>query len=305
MMRTLAVLTLTLGLFLGASAPAWADLDWGADAYSAPEGTMKDAEAAMGTAFESYAIYARIDSPSTLTKERMQVAIQEHALVYLNINSLLTGTNGQSVPACFTDVEEGKYDDMFHVWTQGILALDYSNMVLTFNHEPMLNSVSQPKCSHTYDNGPTYRHAFAHVEKLFRADGVMAPWAYVMTWGATHWSGGLDYRPAPHNFQVIGTDQYYGCHNYQYEPPNAFKSFFKWTALNAPTKPVLVGEMGALTTCPTGSLNWLAAAKTRLLAHNVMAINWNMRQDQGHQYYPLMQPEIARWWLNWASEETG
>ena len=304
-MRPLAVLMLTLGMLVGASAPAWAGLDWGADSYSAPNGAMEAAEAAMGTTFESYSFYARIDRPSTLKTERMEHALETHALVYLNINSLLMGSDGQTVPACFTDVSAGMYDDMFHVWTQGILDLDYPNMLLTFNHEPMLNSESQPKCSHTYDNGTTYRAAFSHVEKLFKADGVTAPWAYVMTWAATHWSGGLDYRPAPHNFQVIGTDQYYGCHNDQYQPPNAFKSFFKWTALNAPTKPVLVGEIGALTTCPTGSLNWLAAAKTRLLAHDVLAINWNMRQDSDHEYYPLMQPDIKAWWLQWASEETG
>jgi hypothetical protein len=304
MKRLLAVLALTAGMLLGASAPAWADLDWGADAFSSRRGFIDEAETVMGTTFESDAFYSHIDRPELLTGKKMAHALESNALIYLNINSLLRRSDGVIIPACFTDVAAGVYDDEFHVWAEGIVALDYPNMVITFNHEPMLNSESQPKCSHTYDNGTTYRAAFSHVEKLFRADGVTAPWAYVMTWAATQWSGGLDYRPAPRNFQVIGTDQYFRCNNQVYQPPNAFKSFFKWTALNAPTKPVLVGEIGALTTCPTQSLNWLAAAKTRLLAHDVLSINWNLRVDPGYEYNPLYQPQIKTWWMNWMSHET-
>jgi hypothetical protein len=304
MMRFLTIAGLTIALLLAASAPAWAGLDWGADAFSVDLNTVVAAEGAMGTAFESYAIYGKIDHPGILLKEKSVQARHESALIYLNINSRF-GISRGGVPACFSDVAAGAYDDLFHAWTDQILSLHYPNMLITFNHEPMLNSPSQPKCSHTRDNSTTYRAAFSHVEKLFKADGVTAPWAYVMTWAATQWSGGLDYRPAPHNFQVIGTDQYFLCNNQVYQPPNAFKSFFKWTALNAPTKPVLVGEIGALTTCPTQSLNWLAAAKTRLLAHNVLAINWNLRTDEDHLFNPLLQPDIKAWWLHWASQETG
>src|SRR2546426_551390 len=81
------------------------------------------------------------------------------------------------------------------------------------------------------------------------------------------------------SFQVIGTDQYYRCNDALYAPADAFASFFAWTAKYAPTKPVLVGEIGALSTCPVRSLRWLGNAKTRLLAHNVLAINWNLRTD--------------------------
>jgi hypothetical protein len=212
MKRLVAVLALTAGM-LGASTPAWADLEWGADAFSSRRGFIGEAELAVGTTFESDAFYSHIDRPELLTGKKIAHALESNALIYLNINSLLRRSDGVIIPACFTDVAAGLYDDEFHVWAQGIVALDYPNMVITFNHEPMLNSESQPKCSHTYDNGTTYRAAFSHVEKLFKADGVTAPWAYVMTWAATQWSGGLDYRPAPRNFQVIGTDQYFRCNN--------------------------------------------------------------------------------------------
>ena len=68
---------------------------------------------------------------------------------------------------------------------------------------------------------------------------------------------------------------------------------------------VLVGEIGALSTCPVRSLRWLGNAKTRLLAHNVLAINWNLRTDPDKEYNPLLQPDIATWWLAWAADETG
>jgi hypothetical protein len=126
-----------------------------------------------------------------------------------------------------------------------------------------------------------------------------------MTWGATKWDGGLLYRPAPRNFQVIGTDQYYRCNDQVYAPADAFKSFFDWTAKYAPTQLVLVGEIGALTTCPVRSLRWLQTGKERLLAHNVLAINWNLRKDADKEYNPLLQPDIRAWWLAWGADEAG
>jgi hypothetical protein len=126
-----------------------------------------------------------------------------------------------------------------------------------------------------------------------------------MTWAATKWAGGLLYRPPLEDFDVIGTDQYYQCDNSIYRAPTAFKSFFEWTAQYAPGKPVLVGEIGALTTCPYKTMTWLKAAKTRLLAHDVLAINWNLRTNEEQEYNPLLQDDIKQWWLAWASEETG
>ena len=73
----------------------------------------------------------------------------------------------------------------------------------------------------------------------------------------------------------------------------------------APKKPVLVGEIGALSTCPERALTWLNAAKTRLQAHDVLAINWNLRTNADQEYNPLLQDDIRQWWLDWASEATG
>jgi len=303
-MKPLTVLAVTIGMML-AAAPAEAATDWGADAFSAPKGAVDAAELTMGAQFESYALYSNIDRPGTLDSKKMAHAIEENALVYVNINSQVVGQRGDVVPICWTAVAAGHRDAQLELWAQGILATGYHNFVITFNHEPMWDSPSQPKCSNRYDNPTTYKLAYNHVRNLFIADGIDAPWAYVMTWGATQWDGGLLYRPAPRNFQVIGTDQYYRCNDALYAPADAFASFFAWTAKYAPTKPVLVGEIGALSTCPVRSLRWLGNAKTRLLAHNVLAINWNLRTDPDKEYNPLLQPDIATWWLAWAADETG
>jgi hypothetical protein len=293
-----------MGMLL-AAAPAEAATGWGADAFSSPKQSIAEAELAMGAQFESYAVYSNIDRPQQLSSKKSQYARAENALIYLNINSRVIGRAGRLVPICWTAIAAGNRDWQLHLWTQAILSYHYSNMVITFNHEPMWGSIHQPKCSPRYDNPTTYKLAYNHVRNLFIADGVDAPWAYVMTWAATQWDGGLLYRPAPRNFQVIGTDQYYRCNDALYAPADALKSFFAWTAKNAPTKPVLVGEIGALSTCPVRSLRWLGNAKTQLLAHDVLAINWNLRTDLGREYNPLLQPDIAAWWLAWAADETG
>jgi hypothetical protein len=303
-MRYLAAFVLVLGVLV-AGPVARADVDWGADAFSVDRDVVDAAEAAMGTSFESYSIYSNLDRSHTMVSKKTQHAIDEHALIYLNINSELIGRKGHIVPICWTAIAAGNRDSYLEAWAQAILATHYDKLLITFNHEPMWTSPSQPKCSRRYDNPTTYRAAYNHVRKYFVAAGIDAPWAYVMTWAATKWEGGLLYRPAPRNFDVIGTDQYYGCNDDTYPAVDAFKSFFEWTAQYAPKKPVLVGEIGAKSLCPTKSLVWLNAAKTRLLAHDVVAINWNLRTDLDHEYNPLMQDDIKEWWLDWMAEETG
>jgi hypothetical protein len=303
-MKLLAVLAVCTTILLAAPA-AWAGVDWGADAFSAPKGAVNQAELAMGARFESFAIYSNIDRAGAMDSKKVTHAIEVGAMIYVNINSHIIGKRGTPVPICFSAVAAGHRDQQLQAWARGILATHYSNFVITFNHEPMWRSASQPKCSPRYDNPTTYKAAWSHVRKLFIADGILAKWAYVMTWGATKGKNALLYRPPPRTFQVIGTDQYYGCHDDVYAPADAFKSFFDWTAQYARTKEVLVGEIGALTTCPVRSLRWLEAGKARLLAHNVLAVNWNLRTDAGKEFNPLLQPDIRAWWLDWAADETG
>jgi hypothetical protein len=301
------LLALLLFLAVLVTAPtAWADVHWGAKAFSAPNGAVDDAEAAMGTTFESYSLYSNLWRVQLMESRKMAQAMREHALVYININSETIGKrSGELVPVCWTAVAAGNRDTQLHAWTAAILASGYHRFVFTFNHEPMWSSPQHPNCGPKYDNPTTYKAAFHHVRELFIADGVDEPWAYVMTWAATKWAGGLLYRPPLEDFDVIGTDQYYQCDNSVYRPSSAFKSFFEWTAQYAPGKPVLVGEIGSLTTCPFKALNWLNAAKTRLLAHDVLAINWNLRTNEEQEYNPLLQDDIRAWWLDWAAGETG
>jgi hypothetical protein len=299
-----ALFLLFVLLMVGPSARA--DVHWGADAFSAPNGAVNDAEAAMGTVFESYSLYSNLWRVQLMGTAKMAQAMHENALVYININSETVGKrSGHVVPVCWSAVAAGNRDTQLHAWTAAILATHYHRFLFTFNHEPMWSSPKHPNCGPKYDNPTTYKAAYNHVRDLFIADGVDAPWAYVMTWGATKWDGGMLYRPALSDFDVIGTDQYYQCNNSVYRPSSAFKSFFEWTALYAPDKPVLVGEIGALSTCPFKALNWLNAAKTRLLAHDVLVINWNLRTNTDMEYNPLLQDDIKAWWLDWAAEETG
>jgi hypothetical protein len=296
---------LLLFVLLLAGPAARADVNWGADAYSAPNGSVEEAEAAMGTVFEGYSHYSNLTNVQMMTRKSMERSISEHALVYINLNSEAIGKKGHEVPICWSAIAAGNRDTQLHEWTAAILATHYNHFLFTFNHEPMWSSPKHPNCGPKYDNPTTYKAAFHHVRALFIADGIDAPWAYVMTWGATKWAGGLLYRPPLEDFDVIGTDQYYQCVNSVYRPSSAFKSFFEWTALYAPDKPVLVGEIGALTTCPYKALTWLNAAKTRLQVHDVLAINWNLRTNVDQEYNPLLQDDIKAWWLDWAAQETG
>jgi hypothetical protein len=299
------VVAAAVAALVTASSAARADVDWGADAFSAPKGAVERAEIAMGTSFESYAIYSNIDRAHTMQSKKVAKAIDEGALVYLNINSSIWGAGGREVPICWNKVAEGHRDGQLREWVHAILATHYSSFILTFDHEATVRGPSQPKCALRWDNARTYRAAFHHVRTLFRRNGVGFPWAYVMVAGATNWPSGLQYRPPPRNYEIIGTDQYYHCNDRYQSPPDAFASFFAWTAKYAPNKPVLVGEIGANSTCPDQSLVWLLAAQARLLAHDVVAINWNLRTDGGKEYNPLLQPDIRAWWLAWATQETG
>jgi hypothetical protein len=301
--RGAALVVLLILLMAGPAARA--DVDWGADAFSVSRDIVDEAEAEMGTTFESYSIYSNLDRSKAMDSKKTHHAMDEGALIYLNINSELIGQKGHIVPICWTAIAAGNRDSYLEAWAQAILATRYTNLLITFNHEAMWTSPSQPKCSKRYDNPETYKAAFNHVRELFIADGIDAPWAYVMTWGATKWEGGLLYRPPLENFDVIGTDQYYRCDNENYRPSSAFKSFFEWTAANAPGKPALVGEIGALSTCPFKSLTWLNAAKSRLEAHDVVAIDWNLRTDATKEYNPLLDDDIKQWWMDWMHEATG
>src|SRR5262245_8799549 len=101
-----------LTVVLLATAPAaWAGTEWGADFFSAPRGAVSEAETAMGTTFESYAMYSNLYRVAMMDSPKMHQAMKNHALIFININSMTIGKkSGHLVPICWPDVAAGHRD---------------------------------------------------------------------------------------------------------------------------------------------------------------------------------------------------
>jgi hypothetical protein len=273
---------------------------WGVDGFSAPQGAIPRLEQAMGRPFGAFSVYAGLPGGSTFPNAVAREAMARHALIYLNINSSRY-EGGRKRPMCWSDIAAGKYDSMIDAWSRAILATGYDRMVITFEHEPNINSEHQPKCAG--DSPAAYRAAFHHVYLRMRADGVRFPFAFVPTVSTYKTGKANAFAPSPGDYQVIGADVYgrvaAGDPSYR-TAAEIMQPMYRWIRANAPGKPVLIGEIGDTERDPQ-SAEWIAGAIAFVRSQgNLLAINWNVRTTDKTPYSPLLNPRALTAWVNGA-----
>jgi hypothetical protein len=273
---------------------------WGVDAYSAPPGAISRLERAMGRSFDAFSVYDGLDVGAQYPTVVAREAMARHALIYLNINSSHRA-GGRKEPFCWTDIAAGRYDSMIDAWARAILATGYRRMVLTFAHEPNIDSAHQPKCAS--DTPAGYRSAFHHVYLRMRADGIRFPFAFVPT-ASTYRTGVVNaYAPRASDYQVIGADAYNrvpaGQHHY-HTAAEVLMPMYQWIDAHASGKPVLIGEIGDTQQDPL-SARWIADAIGLVRSQgNLLAINWNVTTFSQGPYSPLLKPQALATWVEGA-----
>ena len=243
---------------------------WGIDAYSAAPGFIDKAERAMGHSFSSFAVYTDLDSSGSFpTTDDVAHAIAMHALIYLNINSYQT-VDGTKSPVCWRSVADGRRNTDIRAWISTLKAVDYSRMIVTFNHEPtVFNNPNQPKCPS--DNPSTYKSAFRHVYHMFRNAGLDYRFAFVTTASEFRSGGAYAFMPMGY-FQVVGADGY-NRFSYKYKTPAyMFSPVHHWAVKHH--MPMMIGEIGCISNNRTAK--WVTSAAVLLNSYgDVIAVNWN------------------------------
>ncbi len=278
---------------------------WGVDAYSAPPGSIRTAEADMGGSFASWATYRRIDGAATYPTV-VNAPMSRGALVYLNINNYAIDPNtGTKIPYCWSNVSNGTEDSMIDAWAQAIVASGYMDKtIVTFNHEPDVSNSIQPRCS--TDDAPAYRAAFDYFYKRIRFDGVTSRFAFVPTAPLYAKTAISSYLPPVGDFQLIGADVYNQSGDttstgYR-TVSQAFDPFYSWAAANEPGMPLIIGELGENQNDPNAPM-WISEALTHMKSHgNLLFVNWNL-EDTGTAYYsPLLRLDSYQVWLSGAAD---
>ena len=286
-MKRVGVLTLLTAVLL-ATAPAAFATEWGADAFSAPDGALDEAEQVIGQPFGSVALYTVLGgNPEGWAKSaNVQDAVEQNQLLYVNINSRAPGR----IPICFVDVASGNQDGALDAWAEQLKDFDQSNLVLTFNHEPAVSNDTghQPKC--TGDNAATYKLAFARFVQRMRAGGVTCRMAYV---GAGYMFTqalvlATKYAPARNLYQVVGADLYRRGNGVT--ASGQILPVVHWRDKYAPGKQLLIGELGQPSAVATP--RWVNAVSQLARKYDFIAIEWNLRDD--FTYNPLHQSDAVR-----------
>jgi len=283
----------------GPTGPAGAAA-WGVDGYSAPPGAIRQLEQAAGRPFGAFSVYVGLRDASTYPTAVAREAMARQALIYLNINSSYRA-GGRKIADCWSRISAGRFDSSIDAWASAILASRYSNMVITFEHEPNVDNVHQPKCQS--DTPANYRAAFAHVYARMRSDGVRTPFAFVPT-VSVYRTGKVDaYAPPPSSYQVVGADVYNrvpkgGRHSHS--PRQLLEPMYMWIRAHAPGKPVLIGEIGEDQHDPNAA-RWIAQAIGMLTSHgNLLAVDWNVTTDANVPYSPLSNAQSRATWIEGA-----
>jgi len=278
---------------------------WGVDAYSAPAGSIRTMEADMGRPFAAWATYRRIDDAGTYLQV-VDAPVARGALAYLNINNYgIDPTTGTKVPYCWSNVSNGNEDSMIDAWAKAIIESGYMDRtIVTFNHEPNVNTSAQPKCS--TDDATAYRAAFDYFYKRMRTDGVISRFAFVPTAKLYATSGIDSYLPPAGDFQLIGADIY----NNSSDPTStkyrtasqAFGPFYDWAATNEPGMPMIIGELGEYQNDPNAP-QWISDALAYMESHgNLLFVNWNLQDTTAAYYSPLLRSDSYQVWLSGAAD---
>jgi hypothetical protein len=269
---------------------------WGIDAFATTGDTIATLQTKMGRPFASHAVYAQLNEGSSYPLWDARVAMSEHALIYLNINSS-SGPTRSRTPFCYLSIIGGTQDRLIDQWSHAIVATRYANMVITFQHEQSVKSAVQPKCSS--DTPARYGQAFDHIYKRMRASGVTARFAWVPAAAAFATGAANSYAPPAADFSIVGVDAYSGTGQGWRSASAQLTPLFRWQASKAPNKSLLIGEIAATQTDQRAP-QWYADAIALLKQHNnLVAVNWNGANDAsaGHLFSPLLNPATLKIWL--------
>ena len=259
----------------------------------------------MGRSFAAWAAYRRIDDAATYPQVIVN-PVSRGALVYLNINNFAVDpTTGAKVPYCWSNVSNGNEDPMIDAWAQAIIASGYMDKtIVTFSHEPDVNTSAQPKCS--TDDAAEYQLAFDHFSKRLRSDGVTSRFAFVPTGKLYATSAISSYLPPAGDFQLIGADVY----NMSADPTSAkyrtvseaFGPLYEWADANEPGMPLIIGELGENQNDPNAP-QWISDALNYMKSNgNLLFVNWNLEDSATTYFAPLVRSDSMEAWLLGAAD---
>ena len=206
----------------------------------------------MGTTFESYSHYSNLTNVQMMTRKSMERSISEHALVYIDLNSEAIGKKGHEVPICWSAIAAGNPRHTAPRMDGRDPGDALRPLPVHLQPRADVELADHPNAGPTGTTTHDVQGGVRPRPRLFVADGIDAPWAYVMTWGSDQVgrraavpaaAGGLRCRSGPTSTTSATT------RSIARRGPRSSRSS-SGRRQYAPGKPVLVGEIGALTTCP-------------------------------------------------------
>jgi hypothetical protein len=255
---------------------------WGVDQYSTNSKTMHALETKMGHPFGSWSVYAGIGEAKGYSNHAGP-ALRQGKMVYLNITSNAL-KNGHKVAICWPSIAGGNHDSQLAAWARAIRSVGHmSEVIITFEHEPLAKNPSQPKCRS--DTGSSYKAAFHHMERYLRNHGVTSRWSFIPTLG--NLSGSLSelakYVPWG-DFTVVGCDIYNRASAWKTIADKTLP-FRDWRASHAATRtmPVILPELG-VDSRHSGAAQWITDIATRLRSlygSKLLMMNWNVKYPYG------------------------
>ncbi len=232
-------------------------------------------ESQIGRTFSGQRVYSAMDD--TLPMSIDKAVASEGRLDYHNINSWYVNASGNKICNPWSGVAAGNYDSWFIAQAQSIKAWGYP-VLLSFTHEPSVNSSNHPQCG-TPDE---YRAAYDHVVQVFASQGVTnIKWVWTLTAGTFNGKDGGPTAWEPSHYDYVGVDGYNQAGNWR-TPQEIFQTAEDFAKLRG--KPLLIGEIGCdeLPGNPQAKADWITQAAALFKSFgNVTAIMWTNTGNGG------------------------
>ncbi|MEA2509832.1 MAG: hypothetical protein QOG21_1914 [Actinomycetota bacterium] len=269
----------------GASAPTDRS-NWGVFAFPrdgrTAEQEIQKLESEIGRQFGAQRVYSNMNQP--LPTETDRIVAGQGRLLYHNINSFYP-QDGKKHCYYWSDIAAGRWDQMLADRADEIAQWGYP-VIMSFTHEPTVNSSTHPLCG----TAEEYRSAYDHVVSIFAQQGATnVTWAWVLT--AANFNGG-DGGPArwePSHYDIVGVDGYNHADAWR-TPADVFQAAATFAADRG--KSLMIGEVGCeeLPTDRSAKARWITEAADLFKTWRIEAVFWT---DTGNG---------GEWWLDSSPE---
>jgi hypothetical protein len=229
----------------------------------------------VGRTFGGQRLYTNMDLnlPMSIDKSMQQ----QGKLDYHNVNSWTLDGAGNKICYSWSDIAAGRYDEW---WTRQALSLKAWGypVLLSFTHEPSVDSVNHPQCGTPSD----YRNAYDHVWKIFNDQDVTnVSWVWTLTASTFNGANGGPAVWEPTHYDYVGVDGYNHADRWR-SPNEIFQTSQDFAVLRG--KPLLIGEIGCdeMPGNAQAKADWLTEAAELFESYgDVAAIMWTNTGNGG------------------------